>query len=134
MSPFLTHCDAIFVPTSVGDADVFATLHYLDELKTLFNRQKSNLEGPPPPIVLLPNMVDSRDEFNELRNHFSSHGVFFGKPLYYAPIFRRAFRSDENDTSVAKLLRQAKPYIGWLTKLIRKANELPPSTKKLFQL
>ena len=37
----------------------------------------------------------------------SLHGVFFGKPPYYAPIFRRAFRSDENDTSVAKLLRQA---------------------------
>jgi hypothetical protein len=60
--------------------------------------------------------------------------VFFGKPLYYAPIFRRAFRSDENDTSVAKLLRQAKPYIGWLTKLIRRADELPPSPNKLFQL
>jgi cellulose biosynthesis protein BcsQ len=133
-STFLTHCDTIFVPTSVGDADVFATLHYLDELKTLFSRQKSNLEGPPPPIVLLPNMVDSRDEFNELRNHFSTYGVFFGKPLYYAPIFRRAFRSDENDTSVAKLLRQAKPYIGWLTKLIRRADELPRSPNKLFQL
>jgi hypothetical protein len=79
-------------------------------------------------------MVDSRDEFNELRNHFSTYGVFFGKPLYYAPIFRRAFRSDENDTSVAKLLRQAKPYIGWLTKLIRRADELPPSPNKLFQL
>ena len=79
-------------------------------------------------------MVDSREEFNELRNHFSSHKVFFGKPLYYAPIFRRAFRSDENDTSVAKLLRQAKPYIDWLTKLIRRADELPQKPKKLFQL
>jgi len=39
-STFLTHCDTIFVPTSVGDVDVFATLHYLDELKALFNRQK----------------------------------------------------------------------------------------------
>jgi cellulose biosynthesis protein BcsQ len=133
-STFLSHCDAIFVPTSVGDADVFATLHYLSELKTLFSRQKSNIDGPPPPIVLLPNMVDSRQEFNELRNHFSSHAVFFGKPLYYAPIFRRAFRSDENDTSVAKLLRQAKPYIDWLTGLILRVDELPQQPKKLYQL
>lgn len=133
-STFLSHCDVIFVPTSVGDADVFATLKYLDELKELFARQKSNLDGPPPPIVLLPNMVDSRDEFNELRNHFTKHTVYFGKPLYYAPVFRRAFRSDENDTSVAKMLRQAKPYIGWLTRLIRRADELPQTPKKLFQL
>ena len=133
-STFLLHCDVIFVPTSVGDADVFATLKYLEELRLLFGRQKSNLDGPPPPVVLLPNMVDSRDEFNELRNHFASHAVYFGKPLYYAPVFRRAFRSDENDTSVATLLRQAKPYIAWLTKIIRRADELPQSPKKLFQL
>ncbi len=133
-STFLSHCDAIFVPTSVGDADIFATLKYLDELRDLFSRQKNNLDEAPPPIILLPNMVDSRDEFNELRNNFSSHSVYFGKPLYYAPIFRRAFRSDENDTSVATLLRQAKPYIGWLTKLIRRAEELPKAPGKLFQL
>ena len=133
-STFLSHCDIVFVPTSVGDADVFATLKYLDEISELFARQKSNVEGPPPPIVLLPNMVDSREEFNELRNHFTRHSVYFGKPLYYAPVFRRAFRSDENDASVAKLLRQAKPYIDWLTGLIRRADQLPQPPKNLFQL
>ena len=133
-STFLNHCDIVFVPTSVGDADVFATLKYLEEIKELFARQKSNVEGPPPPVVILPNMVDSRDEFNELRNHFTRHSVYFGKPLYYAPVFRRAFRSDENDASVAKLLRQAKPYINWLTQLIRQADQLPQPPKNLFQL
>ena len=70
-STFLSHCDIVFVPTSVGDADVFATLKYLDEINELLVRQKSNVEGPTHSIVLLPNMVDSREEFNELRNHFS---------------------------------------------------------------
>ena len=133
-STFLSHSDLIFVPTSVGDADVFATLKYLDELQGLFSRQQLHIDGPPPPIVLLPNMVDSREEFNELRNQFTRHSVYFGKPLYYAPIFRRAFRSEENDTSVAKLLQQAKPYIGWLTDLIARADQLPLPPKKLFQL
>ena len=133
-STFLSHCDLIFVPTSVGDADVFATLKYLDELQGLFSRQQIHIDGPPPPIVLLPNMVDSREEFNELRNQFTRHSVYFGKPLYYAPTFRRAFRSDENDTSVAKLLQQAKPYIGWLTDLIARGDQLPLPPKTLFQL
>jgi cellulose biosynthesis protein BcsQ len=133
-STFLSHSNVIFVPTSVGDADVFATLKYLNELQELFSRQKSNIDGPAPPIVLLPNMVDSREEFNELRNHFTKHSVYFGKPLYYAPVFRRAFRSDENDTSVAKLLQQARPYIGWLTDLIARADQLPPPPKTLFKL
>jgi hypothetical protein len=49
-------------------------------------------------------------------------------------VFRRAFRSDENDTSVAKLLQQAKPYIGWLTDLIARGDQLPLPPKTLFQL
>ena len=133
-STFLTHCNVVFVPTSVGDADVFATRKYLAELETLFGKHKTNLEGPPPPVVLLPNMVDSRDEFNELRNAFSEHSVYFGKPLYYSPVFRRAFRADEKDTSVGKLLRHARPYISWLTQLIKHSDTLPQPPTKLFQL
>ena len=133
-STFLTHCDVVFVPTSVGDADVFATQKYLVALQQLFSRQKGNMEGPPPPIVILPNMIDSRDEFNELRASLSGVSAYFGKPLYYSPVFRRAFREDENDTSVATLLKHAQPYIKWMTNLILKSEALPQPPGRLFQL
>lgn len=133
-SAFLLHCDAIFVPTSVGDADIFATTKYLDALFAMFARHGGIVDNKLPPIVVLPNMIDSRAEFNEVRASFADYDIYLGKPLYYSQVFRRAFRTDDQDVSVGKLLRHAKPYVQWITSLIRDAHSLPQPPHKLFQL
>ena len=80
----LTPLEYIFIPTSVSDADVFATKKYISSLIELFDSDTENSPKKSPLAVILPSMIDHRDELNELRsvlqecqftlvNHFATH-------------------------------------------------------------
>ncbi|MBK51957.1 MAG: hypothetical protein CMQ45_06190 [Gammaproteobacteria bacterium] len=129
-SSFLQKCNIIFVPTSVSDADVSATIKYLEALRHLFHSQRAqNSEAMQPAVVILPNMVDNRDEFNELRRIFSNEPVYFGEPLYFSRLFRKAFREEFEDNNVKRLLRINQWYVDWITNLIFNSEKLRrPST------
>ncbi|MDA7852556.1 ParA family protein [Porticoccaceae bacterium] len=133
-SAFFLSCDIIFVPTSVSDADIFATKKFLDSLDELFKSEAGISSGKPPSVVILPTMVDSRDEFNELRTVLAHAPAYLGKPLYYSPLFRRAFRAEANDKNVRDLLLESADYIQWLTHLFVHSHTIKQRPKKLFQL
>ena len=133
-SSFLWHCDIIFVPTSVSDADIFATRKYLTSLQQLFERQRRAYEDTHPAIIILPNLVDSREEFNELRNTLADCKAFIGNPLYYSPLFRRAFREQDDDGNIRALLKNYGAYIRWLTNTFAQCSKLESNPEKLFQL
>tara|TARA_A100000164_G_scaffold253924_1_gene226218 strand:- start:14 stop:790 length:777 start_codon:yes stop_codon:yes gene_type:complete len=133
-SSFLLHCDVIFVPTSVSDADIFATRKYLLSLHQLFQRQRKDYDNEAPSVVILPNLVDSRAEFNELRQALDDCPAYIGQPLYYSPLFRRAFRAEDDDGNVRALLRSNDAYIEWLTTTLAQLDRLNPNPDKLFQL
>ena len=133
-SSFLLHCDVIFVPTSVSDADIFATRKYLASLQQLFQRQRKDYDNKIPLVIILPNLVDSREEFNELRQALDDCPAYIGQPLYYSPLFRRAFRAEDDDGNVRALLRSNDAYIEWLTTTMAELDRLHPNPVKLFQL
>ena len=133
-SPFLFQCDIMLIPTSVSDADIFATKKYLADLHNLFSTHEIRRTTPPPALVVLPNLVDSREEFNELRHSLVKEQVYLGKPLYYSPAFRRAFREQRNDENIRTIFQQAQPYTLWLTSLLTQSHRLEKRPKKLFQL
>ncbi len=134
-SSFLLRCNLIFVPTSVSDADVHATKKYLRSLKDLFYRQERQVvEQGSPAIVILPNMMDSREEYNELRNLLADEPVYFGEPLYFSRLFRKAFRDEEKDKNVTRLLLDSAEYVNWITSLILNSEKLAGSEGKLYQL
>ncbi len=134
-SSFLLRCNLIFVPTSVSDADVHATKKYLRSLQDLFDRQDQQVsEAGSPAIVILPNMMDSREEYNELRQILADKPVYFGKPLYFSTLFRRAFRDEENDTNVKRLMLDSAEYVDWITSLILNGDTLNGAEEKLYQL
>ena len=127
---FLRKCDVIFVPTSLSDADVSATTRYLLALRRLFQcPPETSLEATQPAVVILPNMVDSREESNELRRIFSDQPIYFGEPLYFSKLFRKAFRDEFEDNNVKLLLRANQWYIDWITNLIFNSEKLrrPPA-------
>jgi hypothetical protein len=127
---FLRKCDVIFVPTSLSDADVSATTRYLLALRRLFQcPPETSLEATQPAVVILPNMVDSREESNELRRIFSDQPIYFGEPLYFSKLFRKAFRDEFEDNNVKLLLRANQWYIDWITNLIFNSEKLrrPPT-------
>ncbi len=126
---FLRKCDIIFIPTSVSDADVSATTKYLAALRRLFHCQpETRFEAPQPAVIILPNMVDGREESNELRRIFSDQPVYFGEPLYFSKLFRKAFREEFEDNNVKRLLQANQWYIDWITSLIFDSDKLrkPP--------
>ena len=134
-SSFLLRCNLIFVPTSVSDADIHATKKYLQSLRDLFDRQNQQLsEVGSPSIVILPNMMDSREEYNELRQILADEPVYYGEPLYFSTVFRRAFRDEENDTNVKRLMLDSVEYVNWITTLILNSEKLNGADAKLFQL
>ena len=133
-SSFLFHCDVLLIPTSMSDADIFATRKYLEKLHRLFQTHENRRSFPPPALVILPNLVDSRDEFNELRFALQKESAYLGKPLYYSPAFRRAFREQRNDDNIKMIFKQAQPYTLWLTSLLTQSHRLEKRPKELFQL
>ena len=133
-SAFLFQCDIMLIPTSVSDADIFATKKYLAGLHALFSQHEYRHTFAPPALIVLPNLVDSRDEFNELRHALAREQVYLGKPLYYSPAFRRAFREQRNDENIRIIFNQAQPYTLWLTSLLTQSHRLEKRPKKLFQL
>ena len=134
-SSFLLRCNLIFVPTSVSDADVHATKKYLRSLQDLFDRQDQQVsEAGSPAIVILPNMMDSREEYNELRQILATEPAYYGKPLYFSTVFRRAFRDEENDTNVKRLMLDSAGYVDWITSLILNGETLIGAEEKLYQL
>ena len=133
-STFLLHSDIIFIPTSVSDADVFATKKYIASLIDLFESDVENSPKKPPLAVILPSMIDHRDELNELRSVLAGMPVYFGKPLKYSPNFRRAFRAERDDSNVKILLKEHAAYSQWITDLFIHSDRLKLRPKKLFQL
>ena len=134
-SSFLLRCNLIFVPTSVSDADVHATKKYLRSLQDLFDRRERQLsEEASPAIVILPNMMDSREEYNELRHILADEPVYYGEPLYFSTVFRRAFRDEDNDTNVKRLMLKNAVYVAWITDLILNSESLNGAEAKLYQL
>ncbi len=133
-SSFMFHCDVLLIPTSVSDADIFATRRYIEKLHRLFQTHEYRHMFPPPALVILPNLVDSRDEFNELRFALQKESAYLGKPLYYSPAFRRAFREQKNDDNIRIIFKQAQPYTLWLTSLLTQSHRLEKRPKELFQL
>ena len=73
-------------------------------LRDLLIDRTSNFPRWASAIVILPNMMDSRDEYNELRQILADEPVYYGEPLYFSTVFRRAFRDEENDTNVKRLM------------------------------
>ena len=133
-SSFMFHCDVLLIPTSVSDADIFATRRYIEKLHRLFQTHEFRHIFPPPALVILPNLVDSRDEFNELRFALQKESAYLGKPLYYSPAFRRAFSEQKNDDNIRIIFKQAQPYTLWLTSLLTQSHRLEKRPKELFQL
>ena len=121
------------MPTSVSDADVHATRKYLRSLQDLFDRQDQQLsELGSPAIVILPNMMDSREEYNELRQTLADEPVYYGEPLYFSTVFRRAFRDEENDTNVKRLMLDSVEYVNWITSLILNSEKLMARKQNSF--
>lgn len=133
-SAFFLSCDIIFVPTSVSDADIFATRNFLNSLQDLFSSEAGTNATKLPSVVILPTMIDSRDDFNEVRIELSSAAAYLGKPLYYSPLFRRAFRAEAEDKNVKDMLLHSSDYINWLTNLLIHSHAISPRPRKLFQL
>ena len=79
-------------------------------------------------------MMDSRDEYNELRQLLAEEPVYYGEPLYFSTVFRRAFRDEENDTNVKRLMLDSADYVDWITSLILNCEKLNGAEAKLFQL
>ena len=112
-----------------------ATTKYLTDLRRLFRCQpEASVEAPEPAVIILPNMVDGRDEFNELRRIFSDQPVYFGEPLYFSKLFRKAFREEFEDNNVKRLLQSNQWYVDWITNLILGSDELRKSPVGLHQL
>ena len=107
---------------------------YIEKLHRLFQTHEYRHIFPPPALVILPNLVDSRDEFNELRFALQKESAYLGKPLYYSPAFRRAFREQKNDDNIRIIFKQAQPYTLWLTSLLTQSHRLEKRPKELFQL
>jgi cellulose biosynthesis protein BcsQ len=133
-SSFFLSADIIFVPTSVSDADIFATKKFLQALQKLFNSDDDINSGELPTVVILPSIVDSREEFNEVRSALSHVPGYLGKPLFYSPLFRRAFRAQANDNNVRELLINSSDYIEWLTSLLVNSETIKQRPTTLFQL
>ena len=133
-SSFLCHCNIIFIPTSVSDADIFATRKYLTSLQQLFQRQRQAYENRQPVVIILPNLVDSRAEFNDIRHALADVQAFIGNPLYYSTLFRKAFREQDDDGNIKALLRDYDGYIKWLTKTFIECEQLNTNPQQLFQL
>jgi len=133
-SAFLHHCDIMLIPTSVSDADIYATRSYISGLHALFGASGNRHRAASPALVILPNLVDSRDEFNELRHALSKEQAYLGKPLYYSPAFRRAFREERDDKNIRIIFNQTQPYTLWLTSLVTQSHRLDKKPEKLFQL
>ena len=107
---------------------------YISALIELFDSDTENSPKKSPLAVILPSMIDHRDELNELRSVLSGMPVYFGKPLRYSPNFRRAFRAERDDNNVKILLREHSAYAKWITDLIIHSDRLKLRPKKLFQL
>ena len=58
--------------------------------------------------------------------------VYYGEPLYFSTIFRRAFRDEENDTNVKRLMLDSVEYVNWITSLILNSDKLIGAEAKLF--
>ena len=103
-------------------------------MQQLFLRQRSDYQHEAPLVIILPNLVDSRAEFNELRKALDECPAYIGEPLYYSPLFRRAFRAEDDDKNVRDLLCANDSYIQWLTATLAGLDDLKPNPPKLFQL
>ena len=128
-STFLEACDLIITPLAPSDADIFATSACVGEVNDMFGRQ--GYGEPRPPILLLPNVVDSGSEVAELRRAVNDAQAYFGRALPYNPLFRRAFRADFEDRSVLGLVQSQIKYIDWLLDVIQGSPMMDPLPKRL---
>ena len=132
-SSFILKCDFIFVPLSVGDADIHATHKFLDEMQELFH-----YEGIPkdlcPKIIVLPNMIDTRSDFDVIRRNFIEYQIYLGRGLFFLNSIRRAFRRQGTDTNLHVIFEQSKDYWMWLTDLISGKENLLGKPDKVLQL
>ena len=71
---------------------------------------------------------------HELRQILADEPVFYGEPLYFSTVFRRAFRDEENDINVKRLMLDNAEYVNWITSLIPNSENLNGVKAKLFQL
>lgn len=131
-STFLGACDLIVMPLAPSDADVFATSACLSDVNDMLNRREYGKRRPP--ILLLPNVVDSGIEVVELRRAMGDAHAYFGRPLLYNSLFRRAFRADFEDRSVLALVQSQIKYIDWLLNVIRSSPAMEPFPKRLRQI
>ena len=131
-STFLGACDLIIMPLSPSDADVFASSECLSDVNDVLNRREQGKRRPP--ILLLPNVVDSGIEVAELRRAMGASHAYFGKPLLYNPMFRKAFRADFEDRSVLALIQSQIKYVDWLLDVILSSPTMEPFPNRLREI
>ena len=78
-------------------------------VKQLFERQRRAYEDTHP-AVILPNLVDSREEFSGLRNTLADCQAFIGNPCTTTAVSQSL--REQDDDGVKALCRA---YIKWLT-------------------
>ena len=63
----------------------------------------------------------------------ASH-AYFGKPLLYNPMFRKAFRADFEDRSVLALIQGQIKYVDWLLDVILSSPTMEPFPNRLREI
>jgi len=126
---FLRLCDFVFIPLSVSDADMDATRVFLSRL--LQGMENFYLSAK---IVLIPNQIETREDFNEIRTTFTNAPILLGQPIWYSKEIRRTFRPDFDDHTLISVLKMMQPYYDWMIDLILGKKALPSRNEKLFQI
>ena len=126
---FLRLCDFVFLPVSVSDADMDATRVFLSRL--LQGMENFYLSAK---IVILPNQIEAREDFNEIRTTFTNAPVLLGQPIWYSKEIRRTFRQDFDDHTLISVLKMMQPYYDWMTDLLLGKTSVPFRNEKLFQI
>ena len=85
-------------------------------------------------IVLIPNQIETREDFNEIRTTFTNAPILLGQPIWYSREIRRTFRADFDDHTLISVLKMMQPYYDWMVDLILGKKALPTRNEKLFQI
>ena len=131
---FMLDVNFLFVPTSSSDADLASTKNFLSKF---FNRNPNAPEQHSsylPRIIIVPNMLDNRDEIMDIYNYLREFPCFLGHPVFYSKIFRSTFGNGISDHNVVNLLRETSDFGEWVVNIFKNESMGETVPTSLFQI
>ena len=123
-STFLGACDLIIMPLSPSDADVFASSECLSDVNDMLNRREQGKRRPP--ILLLPNVVDSGIEVAELERAMEPPTPISESLFCTTLCSVKRFGQTSSDRSVLALIQGQIRYVDWLLDVILSSPTMEP--------